>query len=600
VRTGWRRGVFAVAIGIGLIGAACGGGEDKAANVSTTTTSEVATQGATTTSTLATSETTTGGATSASSSTVTTARAAGGSTTKTTARRTTGSTALAVSKPVGGIGNVVSTSSTAPNKDIQPGGTLVMVKAGEMAGFDPPRITNSGANDAAANSAVFDMLFYSQNGSILPQTAQSLTSSDALVWTLKLNPNIKFTDGTPYDAAAVKYNWERIADPANAAPRAAQAALIASMDVVDSVTLRVTLKAKNALFPGAAANIPFIGSPAAIRGKGATNFNTDPVGAGPFTVKSWQRDNQIVLQRNPNYWRAPRPYLDQLILRVIIDESQRVNTMKSGEAQLALILSLTQAQQTQKDGSVPYTIALNGGFVLNFNTTKPPFNDLRARQAVAMALDLKDYTKVISLNAFDPFTSVFRKESPFYDPSIVQTGFDRVKAQQLFDQLASETGGPMKFPISTFPATNFQAQAQYVQGILNGYKNVDVSFVTESAQAHITNCNTRAFTGICHTAIPFDDPDPTWVNQLVCNAPVNPTGWCNSKFDGAVADNRLTLDANQRITDIKDAQREFYKDIPAFFIESYNQWWSAVPQLQDLELANDGLTLLDRVWLKTH
>ena len=66
-----------------------------------------------------------------------------------------------------------------------------------------------------------------------------------------------------------------------------------------------------------------------------------------------------------------------------------------------------------------------------------------------------------------------------------------------------------------------------------------------------------------------------------------------------MADNRVTLDANQRINDLKDAQRELYKDIPTFFSESYNSWWSATPQLQDMELANDGLTLLDRVWFKT-
>jgi len=70
------------------------------------------------------------------------------------------------------------------------------------------------------------------------------------------------------------------------------------------------------------------------------------------------------------------------------------------------------------------------------------------------------------------------------------------------------------------------------------------------------------------------------------------------KFDSDVADNRLTLDANQRISDIKDAQREFYSQVPAFFIDGFNTWWVAVPTLQGMELANDGLPLFDRLWFK--
>src|SRR5207247_709880 len=83
---------------------------------------------------------------------------------------------------------------------------------------DPTVISNSGSFDAPAAFAVFDPLMYSDNGAVKPSSAESLTSSDATVWMLKLHPNMKFSDGTPWDAAAVKYNWERIMDPANASP----------------------------------------------------------------------------------------------------------------------------------------------------------------------------------------------------------------------------------------------------------------------------------------------------------------------------------------------------------------------------------------------
>src|SRR5213076_1144333 len=111
----------------------------------------------------------------------------------------------------------------------------------------------------------------------------------------------------------------RIMDPANASPRSGLANQIATMEPLDAVTLKITLKAKNALFPGAVTLMPFIGSPTA----GKDKFNNDPVGGGPFVIKSWTRDSQMTLVRNPTYWNAPLPYLDSLVLKPIVDESQR-------------------------------------------------------------------------------------------------------------------------------------------------------------------------------------------------------------------------------------------------------------------------------------
>src|SRR5206468_3410212 len=122
---------------------------------------------------------------------------------------------------------------------------------------------------------------------------------------------------------------------------------------------------------------------------------------------------------------------DQIVFKVVIDETQRMNTLKTGDANLSFISTAQDAQQTQTDGAVPYSVALNGGSVLNFNNTKPPFDDIRARQAVAMAIDPKAYVKVVNNNGIDPVDSVFRHNSPFFDAGIVQVGYDPVKAQQL-------------------------------------------------------------------------------------------------------------------------------------------------------------------------
>src|SRR3954471_5990599 len=106
------------------------------------------------------------------------------------------------------------------------------------------------------------------------------------------------------------------------------------MVVVDATTLTMTLKAKNAVFPQLMALMPFVGSPTAFRQLGADRFARAPVGGGPFVLRSWVPDAEMMLTRNPNYWNAPLPNLDQLVMRPVPDDTQRINSLCAAEANL--------------------------------------------------------------------------------------------------------------------------------------------------------------------------------------------------------------------------------------------------------------------------
>src|SRR5207344_283102 len=132
--------------------------------------------------------------------------------------------------------------------------------------------------------------------------------------------------------------------------------------------------------------------------------------------------------------------------------------------------------QLQKQGcGVSNPFVLNGGIVLYFNTAKPPMNDVRLRQAIAMAIDPKDYSKVVTGGLIAPMFSIFRTDSPFYDPTTLQPAYDPVKAQQLFDQVsAANGGGTINIQMGNFPVVNFQNTGQYLQSKLNAYNHVHV------------------------------------------------------------------------------------------------------------------------------
>jgi peptide/nickel transport system substrate-binding protein len=584
-----------------MVFAACGGGGSKKASPTgqdaTTETTLDLSASTSTTVVEGSADSTTSTAVVAGKSTATTAKKS----TATTARKTSVTQAVTNKQVTGGIGNVTASPSTAPPADVTPGGTLTYLKVSDHASFDPVTVTNSGNSDGAPMFLVFDALMYSDpaTGTVKPQTAESFTSTDGQTWTLKLRPNIKFTDGTAYDASAVKFNWERLADPAKAARRAAIAQEIQKMDVLDGQTLRLTLKAKNAVFPQGVALIPFIASPKALTEKG-DKFAADPVGAGPFTLKSWTRDSQGVYVRNPGYWNAPLPYLDQIVMKPVQDETSRVNTFKSGQANFLYTNQSSSALELEKSGGVPTPLIINGGTNIYFNTTRAPFNDIRARQAVAYAIDRDELGKLLDGNVVPPQHSVFKKDSPFYDKGILQLGYDPAKAQQLLDQLAGE-GKTLEFTLQHFNTGSYIPSSQYIKAKLDQLKNVKVTLKGVASAQHQTDVFRRNYDAALFSQ-PFDDPEPTWTAPFTCEAAQavgsSPTGWCEPKWDEHVAAQKATLSGQERITHIKEMQKLIYAQVPTLYFQQRAAWLYSTPQVQNVQWGNDGLALFDRIWMK--
>jgi peptide/nickel transport system substrate-binding protein len=585
-----------LSVTVGLVAAACGGGGGSKPSPSAggTTTSQV-------------EETTT---TLAGQVADTTTTLSSGSTTTAAAALKTGTSVKKVSSPTtakqtkqtlpAGINNIVSNpTTTAPPANVQVGGTFTYLNASDPTSIDSALATTTVPTDGPIATALYDTLVYfnSGDGAITPQIATSLTSPDGIVWTLKIRPDIVFSDGTPYDAAAIKFNWQRLVDPATKASRALYLPP-STLDVLDPTTLRITLKARNGAFPNSVVYIGYIGSPTAIM-KNPDQFASNPVGAGAFMFKSWVRGSQMTLVRNPHYWNAPLPYLDQLIIKPIVDESQRVNTLNTGAAQMLWSRVPSSQKAASSAGATPNLLVTNGGTNAYFNTTTAPFKDPRAREAVVRAIDRDQYNKVINDGATPSLHSIFSEQSPFYDASLTQYSYDPVRAQQLFDAVAADTGGPVTFEISGFAVQTQQTQAEYMQGLLRNFRNVKVTVQTYVIAAGTAKLANRDFQMMLAGGY-FIDPEPNFTSLYVCSATPSYTGWCDPRFDALVNSQRSTLDPNQRVADLKEAQKIFYAAAPAIYYDRGYAWMMASPQVQNFDWINGGFPLFDRIWLKTH
>src|ERR1700720_180216 len=276
------------------------------------------------------------------------------------------------------------------------GGSITVGLELDIPGFDPLKVGVYDTSTETAAAAIFDTLTtLDDKGEAQPKLALSWTHSDDFkTWTFKLRPGVKFHDGTPFNAEAVKANFDRQKDPANKCRCAFYIAGIKDAQAPDELTVVYNLNDPAVNFPAIItiqSSNWVIQSPTAWKTKG-DDYNRNPVGTGPYILKSWAAGDRMVLERNPDYWNKGRPYLDRLILKPLPDAQSRFASLQSGEADIVWDDEYDPGniQKAQKDPKMTvHTSAGSGAQVYAFNTKVAPFDDVRVRQALVMAIDRK-------------------------------------------------------------------------------------------------------------------------------------------------------------------------------------------------------------------
>lgn len=365
-------------------------------------------------------------------------------------------------------GGSASTSSGSGGKD----GILRVADAAELPSLDPSLVSPYFTSGGDRAMAIFGSLMkYDDKGETVPAMAESFTSTDGVVWTLKLRSGVKFTDGTAYDAAAVKYNLERTMAPDSQSPSKSQLDTVKSVTVVDPLTLRFVLSAKNGSFSSLFTQggaLGMIGSPTALK-KDPKGFGTHPVGAGPFKLKSWVRDSTMVLVRNPTYWDKSHVKLSEIDYKIYTDQQSMAQALRSGDIDLTtLTLTSVWKQFANNSQYKVYQDGPPGAWDFFLNASQGIGKSLQVRQAVQAALDPKASNKVLN-PGFDWDASgagclPFPAKSP--ECSSNAPTYDLAKAKSLIAAYKA-SGGSATMTILT--ANNTLAdEAKYIQQVLTG------------------------------------------------------------------------------------------------------------------------------------
>lgn len=223
---------------------------------------------------------------------------------------------------------------------------------------------------------------------IVPDLAESWSKSDdGLKWTFKLRQGVKFHDGTPFDAEAVKFNLERIVDPKLGSPNRSLFAGISKVTVVDPQTVEVETKEPSPILLEILADeYSSISSPEAIKTSGRA-YSRNPVGTGPYVLSEWIPGQSLTAKKNPDYFGTAGK-ADTITFRPVPEASARLIELQSGNADIVLNVTPESAGEVKQGGNTKLIEAPSSYQIFfELNTTRPPFDDPRVRLAVNYAID---------------------------------------------------------------------------------------------------------------------------------------------------------------------------------------------------------------------
>jgi peptide/nickel transport system substrate-binding protein len=295
------------------------------------------------------------------------------------------------------------------------GGKIVIARSADITVWDP-KYTNDTLTLQAQGQIYGNLLQSSPDGKTLqPSLAESYdVSPDGRVYTFKLRPTAKFCDGSPVTAEDVKFTFDRAMEKDSRVLW--QFPNKPSVEALDPATVRITLDKANVAF---ARYLTLWGthvlSKSYTEKVGVQEMGQKPLGSGAFCMDRFVKGQVTILKRNPGYWDAGKPYLDEVELRFVQDENAAVLQLRSGQVDVAMSVPFSQAESLKRaPGVVPAMVTLDAtaAIVPNLKTV-PAVADVKVRKAMLMALDRQAMVDALLFGNGEP------AQSPFYGPGVL-------------------------------------------------------------------------------------------------------------------------------------------------------------------------------------
>lgn len=456
------------------------------------------------------------------------------------------------------------------------GGELVLAVLSDAATLDPHTATDV-PTAAVLTNVVEGLVQKDKDGNLVPNLAKSWEAIDDTTWEFKLQEGVKFHDGEDFNAEVVKKNFERILDPAVAAPRAFLFEVISNIEVVDEYTVRMETEYPFApliahlnhpvgvmispkLIEADYAGIKDGKIPGAVVAEG-------PIGTGFFKFDSWIPGTEIVLVKNESYWGEPAS-LDKVTFKVIPESGTRVAELETGYAHLIEPVQPNEVAGIDESGKAKVDVT-NGSSLsyVGFNVEKEPFNHVEVRQAISMLVNKEEILDGIydgfGIAAVGPLApGVFG-----YNEAMKPLSYDPEKAIELLEKAGYGDG--FKTTIWTNDNPQRMDTAVLLQQELK-QANIDVEIEVLEWGAYLEKtANGEHDMFILGLSNPVGDAD-YFLTQLFHSSNKGSSGnrafYENAEIDKLLDDARQEIDEGKRLALYDKVQEMLIEEAPMVYI----------------------------------
>ena len=484
------------------------------------------------------------------------------------------------------------------------GGTLNVGLTSDVVTLDPLKSTALVDREVMLNT--YDTLVrVDEKNTVQPDlaTSWSYTSPTQLVFTLR--SDVKFQDGTPFNADAVVFNINRILKAASS-PRKSELSSVKSVEAVDPTHVQFNLSAAfSPLLATLTDRAGMILSPTALQASGADIANNPlKAGSGPFQFKTWAKGDHLTIERNTNYWQKDSagrmlPYLDAVNYRPITDGNVMATNLTTATIQVAQGLSPQAVAAAKSNPSLVYkqSSALSF-FGIMLNTKQAPLDDVHVRRAIAWAINRDEIVSSVLLNNGVVAQGPISPSSWAYSASIAPYSHDVNKAKA---ELAQAANGGANVSFTMLIASGDPTGAQEASFIQSQLKeagiNVDIkpeTFATLLADTDATKPNFQA-AALGWSGRP--DPDGNMYSWFHTGGGNNSMQYSNSTVDSLLEDARVQSDQAKRATDYQNAEKQILDDSSYVFINHGVAVQATTTKVHNFLLLPTTIMLFSQVWL---
>mgnify|MGYP000376160588 CR=1 FL=1 len=431
---------------------------------------------------------------------------------------------------------------------------------------DPPQLDphlSSAAVDRQTFQSIYNKLIdINEDLEFIPELATDWkVSDDGLVYTFNLQEDVLFHDGTPFNAEAVKFNFERMLDPEMSSPRFSEINMISEVNVLDEFQVEIVLSEPSAPFLSALTDrAGMMVSPAAVEELG-DDFANKPVGTGPYKFEERVAQSHISLTRNDDYWRGT-PAIANIEILPYSDSNVRVTNLVSGELDLLNKIAYKDIESLGNNPAITLQEKDSLGFQgIHLNTEVEPFDNKAVRQAINLAIDREAITNVVFHGGATPSVSPFAPSS-WAAPDFEFPNADVEEAKAILDGAGLSD---ISFTLKISPSPEDEQTAQMIQSMLS-----EIGITVEIEMVEFGTLLDQMASGDFEAArngwSGRIDPDGNTYRFFYSDASNNYTNYSNPEMDELLDEGREIGEQAERADIYSQITDILWEDAPYIFL----------------------------------